>query len=246
MRSRSIHVASIFAVLTLGLLTGSASLLRAGSPPDPSEVLDRYLAATQSAQNSLRGKSMQVDISASLPKLKKEGRLQALRNISQMGRVTYRMLGFTGDKTVKKDVIARYLTAEVEASGNGSDLGITPANYKFKFRGLQDKDGNNVYVFQLTPRKKEVGLFKGELWIDPTTFMPVREQGKFVKNPSIFFKRTDFVRTYKIDNGVAFPNHIDSVIKTRVVGPVEISINFHGAVPEEQADAQEAGDGSVQ
>ena len=187
---------------------------------------------------------MQVEISASLPKLKKEGKLRALRNISQVGRVTYRMLGFTGDSSIKKDVIARYLTAEVQASGNGADLGITPANYKFKFKGLQDQDGRNVYVFHLAPRKKELGLFKGELWIDAKTYMPVREAGKLVKNPSIFFKRTDFVRTYKIDNGVAVPEHIDSVIKTRIVGPVELTINFNNAAPDNGTETAEAGDGA--
>jgi len=207
------------------------------------QVLDRYLAATQAAQNSELGKSMQVEISASLPRLKKEGKLRALRSMSQVGHVTYRMLGFSGDKTIKKDVIARYLSAEVQASGNGSDLSISPANYKFKFKGLQNRDGQDVYIFQISPHKKEVGLFKGDLWIDAKTFMPVRESGKFVKNPSIFFKRTEFVRTYKIEDGVAIPQHIDSVIKTRIVGPVELSINFEKAAPEDETASAEAGDG---
>jgi hypothetical protein len=210
------------------------------------QVLDRYISASQSAQASLRGKSMQVEIDAKLPKLKKQGSLHALRSISQVGRVTYRMLGFSGDTSIKKDVIARYLTAEVQASGNGSDLSITPANYKFKFRGQQNKGGRDVYVFQLSPRRKDVGLFKGELWVDTATCMPVREAGKFVKNPSIFFKRMDFVRTYDIQNGIAVPQHIDSVVKTRIVGPVEFSINFlNTGAPDEQVPASEASAGAV-
>jgi hypothetical protein len=238
------------AMMAMGLAVLVPALVRAdtGDALGGPQIIDRYLAATQAAQTSMLGKSMQVEISATLPKLNKQGKLSALRRVSQVGRVTYRMLGFSGDTTVKKDVIARYLSAEVQASGNGSDLGITPANYKFKFKGLQNRDGKDVYVFQLAPRKKEVGLFKGDLWIDPHTFMPVREAGKFVKNPSIFFKRTDFVRTYNIQNGVAVPQHIDSVIKTRIVGPVEISINFNKPAPldEAEADAAEGGDGATQ
>lgn len=209
-------------------------------------MLDRYLAATQSAQNSLRGKSMEVQIDASLPKLKKAGTLRALRSISQVGRVTYRMLGFNGDTTIKKDVIARYLTAEVQASGNGNDLGITPANYKFKFKGEQNKDGLEVYVFQLSPKRKDVGLFKGELWVDPATYMPVKEAGKFVKNPSIFFKRMEFVRTYNIENGIAIPLHIDSEIKTRIVGPVNLSINFIRTGQTDENQTSDATAGAVQ
>ena len=37
------------------------------------------------------------------------------------------------------------------------------ANYKFKYKGMATNDGRTVHVFQLTPRKKRVGLFKGEL-----------------------------------------------------------------------------------
>ncbi len=52
-----------------------ASLLT-GASPDPSpgaDVLERYLAAAQEQQTQMRGLSMQVDIDASMPKLKKTG-----------------------------------------------------------------------------------------------------------------------------------------------------------------------------
>ena len=199
------------------------------SGPDASDsvILQRYLTASETQKLSLRGMRSDVDISAKLPKLKKEGSMHALRSISKVGQVTYHALGFSGDNTIKKDVIARYLTAEVQAQGSGQDLSITPANYKFKFRGLMDGDGKQVYVFNVAPRKKEVGLFKGEVWLDPTTCMPLREQGRFVKNPSIFFKKMEFVRIYELHDGISRPLHIDSVVQTRIVGPVELSINFN-------------------
>ena len=214
-------------------------------PPEGSgaEVLQRYLTASETQKSAMRGMRSDVDIDAKLPKLKKEGRLHALRSISKVGQVTYRMLGFSGDNTIKKDVIARYLNAEVQAQGNGQDLSITPANYKFKFRGLQGHDGQQVYVFSVAPRKKEVGLFKGEIWLDPATCMPLREQGRFVKNPSIFFRRMEFVRTYDIQDGVSRPLHIDSVVQTRIVGPVELSINFdnYTRAPDDESEEPAAG-----
>jgi hypothetical protein len=224
----------IVVVALAGLLP--VGVLRADPPdPDPGSdagaaILDRYFNASQVQQASMRGLKMDVDIDAQLPKLKKQGRLHALRNVSQVGRVTYRALGFSGDTSVKKDVIARYLTAEVQAQGNGQDLSITPANYKFKYKGLQNRNGQDIYVFNVSPRKKEVGLFKGEIWLDKATCMPVREAGRFVKNPSIFFKKTEFVRTYRMQNGISVPKHIDSVVQTRIVGPVELSIDFNNIV----------------
>jgi hypothetical protein len=188
----------------------SAGLLQAGpggSDASDSVILQRYLSASETQKAAMHGVRSDVDIEATLPKLKKEGRMHALRSISKVGQVTYRALGFSGDTTIKKDVIARYLTAEVQAQGSGQDLSITPANYKFKFHGLQDRDGQRVFVFNVQPRKKEVGLFKGEIWLDPDTCMPLREQGRFVKNPSIFFKRMDFVRKYELHDGVSRPLH---------------------------------------
>ena len=168
---------------------------------------------------------MEVDIDANVPKLKKNGKLHALRNISKVGTVTYHMLGFNGDNSVKKEVIARYMTAEVQ-SQSGPDISITPQNYKFKFKGVQNHDGRSVYVLALSPRKKEVGLFKGELWLDRDTCMPVRESGRFVKSPSLFLSKMEFVRNYDLQNGVSIPQNMRSVTKTRLFGPVELSVNF--------------------
>ncbi|MBX5495028.1 MAG: hypothetical protein IRZ15_06800 [Bryobacteraceae bacterium] len=197
------------------------------APQDPSsDVLCRYLAA--SSQPPLRGVSMEVDFEAKLPKLKKEGRLQALRIISKLGEIRYVVERFVGDNSIKKDVIARYMQAETQAqegSANG-DVGVTPKNYKFKYKGLTERDGREYHVFQLTPRKKRVGLYKGELWLDPVTCLPVREAGRLVKTPSIFLKKIEFVRDYEIRDGRALPKQIQSTVDTRFWGRAELMIHF--------------------
>ena len=170
---------------------------------------------------------MEVEIEASLPKLKKHGRLQALRRISRLGRITYEIIHFEGDKSIKNDVIARYLTADTQVQPNdGAAVAVTPANYKFKYRGIAEKDGRTVYVFQLTPRKKRVGLFKGDLWLDAGTCLPVRESGHLVKSPSVFVRRIEFVREYDIRDGLAIPAQIASTVDTRLVGKAELTVHF--------------------
>ena len=131
------------------------------------------------------------------PSLKKAGKLHALRRISTLGRITYQVLGFEGDNTVKKEVIARYLTAEAEAQKEQpASLAVTPANYKFKYSGRGQLEGRNVHIFQVTPRQKRQGMYKGELWIDAESYLRVQESGYLVKNPSVFLKRVAFVREY--------------------------------------------------
>ena len=77
--------------------------------------MENYCAAERSQEQLLKAASMDVEIDAALPQLKKQGKLHALRRISALGRITYEMLRFEGDGTVKSQVIARYLTAEAEA-----------------------------------------------------------------------------------------------------------------------------------
>ena len=204
-------------------------------------IIDKYLTALHDHENELRGASMDVEIDAWLPKLNEQGRLRALRSISKVGQVTYRVLTFQGNNTVKSQVIARYLEAEQQGQSD-EKLAITPANYKFKFKGRQKtSEGSDVYVFQLSPKSKRVGLFKGELWLDCSTYLTVYEKGRLVKSPSVFFKKVEFERGFAIQNGAAIPQTLNSTIDTRVVGKVQISIkysNFHG--PSDTGESQTA------
>ena len=86
-----------------------------------------------------------------------------------------------------------------------------------------------------------MGLFKGELWLDAETGMPVRESGEFVKNPSVFLKKIAFVRDYEIQGGVAIPKHIESTVDTRLVGRAELSIEFTNFRHPEEEVSEAAG-----
>jgi hypothetical protein len=209
----------------------------------PAQLVESYTAASSAQSERLRGASMEVDIEASLPKLQKRGKLHALRRISRLGRITYEAIHFEGDKSVKSDVIARYLTADAQAA-DGESIAITPVNYKFKYKGMVEQDGRRVFVFRLTPRKKRVGLFKGELWVDAETYLPVRESGRLAKLPSIFLRRIEFVREYDIREGLAFPRSIESTVETRLVGKAELRVRFQNfTLPENSTLSIAAGSG---
>lgn len=231
-----------FVAIALAVLLGAAIAPRAALAYDPAdseskEVISNYLAATQMHKDQMLGGSMEVNIDASVPKLKKEGKLHALRKISDLGKITYKVLAFQGDDTIKNEVIARYLDAEQKGQDNAK-LAITPENYKFKFKGKHKLDnGQEIYIIFLSPRKKEVGLFKGEMWLDAKSYLPVMESGKFVKNPSVFFKKVEFVRDFEIKGGAAVPQHMQSVIDARLIGKINLRIDYSDFHPESQAAA---------
>jgi hypothetical protein len=213
-------------LLALMLVAGPGRATSAEtSEQDDMALIGRYVDATHAQQQALRGVEMEVDIDATLPKLKKSATFHALRRISRLGQITYKALGFSGDNTVRKEVITRYLAAEAEGRESG-EIAITPANYKFKHRGKWESNGRAVEILQLTPKEKRVGLFKGELWVDIETGMPVREVGEFVKSPSVFLKKVTFVREYELHDGVAIPKRIESTVDTRIVGRAELQISY--------------------
>ena len=194
----------------------------------PERIVENYCAATRGQERKIQAASMDVDIAAALPKLKKQGKLHALRHITALGRITYEKLRFEGDGTVKNQVINRYLAAEAEAQEEpGASVAVTPENYSFKYKGRKPLDGRDVHEFQVTPKRKRQGLFKGEISIDAQTFLRVQESGYLVKSPSIFLKRVAFVRKYEIRNGISVPREEQSVVDTRLgVGTLEMTVQF--------------------
>lgn len=212
---------AVFLAVTSAAFAGEANF-------EPSAIIDQYVAVSKAQESRLQDALMQVDIEAELPTLHKSGRLHALRRISSFGRrITYDALHFEGDHSIKNDVIARYLTAESEAlKSEPATFAVTPANYKFKYKGLIETGGRSVYAFQVTPRKKKAGLFVGELWLDRETHLRVRESGRLVKNPSVFLRKIQFVRDYGIEGGVAIPTHTQYTVDTRLVGKANLSIAF--------------------
>jgi hypothetical protein len=202
-------------------------------------IIAQYQDATRTQQAALRGAQMNVAIDAKLPRLEKQGKLIALRTISKLGKIGYKFLGFQGDDTIKQEVIARFLTAEMEAD-KGPDIAITPANYKFRHKGSIERNGQRTELFQITPKKKRIGLFKGDLWLDAKTGMPVRESGEFVKMPSVFLKKVQFTRVYEIQDGIAIPKHLESRADVRLVGAAELNIAFSNFSKQENAEEDPA------
>jgi len=213
--------------LTAALVLSTGFLAAEPEKTESQQILNSYLAATRSQKDRLKGSVAEVRIDAEIPRLHKRGRLAALRHISRVGRVTYDILGFDGDNTVRNNVIARYLSAEVQTRESGdASMAVTPENYKFGYKGVSQHEGRRVHVFELKPRAKRKGLFQGVLWIDAELSLPVREAGRLVKNPSIFIKKVQFTRDYELQDGVSVVALLRTTVETRIAGPAHMIVRY--------------------
>jgi len=212
-------------LLILVVATAIAPPIRAAAPaPDPEAAVAFARFTTQQAY-ATPWELETIQIEASLPKLSKSGHLQAIRRFVPLHHPKFQDIQITGDTLVKDQVIVRYLKAELHASEMpAASVAITPANYKFAYRGANTSAGRPAYVFQIVPRQKREGLIKGELWLDAETGAPLRESGYFVKRPSIFLKRVEVTRENTLHDGAVESRLTHVTVDTRLVGRAELVI----------------------
>jgi hypothetical protein len=217
----------------LTLLAVLAILLPSSAQAADSPVVDSTDRAALSLARYLSGLAQArpwsqetIEIEASLPRLEKHGRLRAIRRLLPLGKPEYQVLELAGDKTVQQEVIVRYLSAETQAvTGPASSVAMTPANYRFSYKGAVVYAGVSAYSFAIKPRKKRAGLIKGELWLDSETGAVIRQSGYLVKSPSIFLKRVTLARETTLRNGLAEERITHVSVETRLVGRAELTIH---------------------
>ncbi len=203
-------------------------------------VIARYAHAIQMQQDAMKGAQMEVDIDGSLPKLEKHGRMRVLRIVSMLGEITFKPLAsFSGDPTVFKELITRYLSEEQQKKAYGA-MNVSPTVYEFKPKAILTEqagtsEAHTVYVFDVKPHHNGPGLFQGEVRIDGATGMPLRESGQLVENPHFMLKKVRFARDYELVDGVSVLKHFESSADVRLFGPAQLDIEFSNftRLPEE-------------
>ncbi|MEP6961657.1 MAG: hypothetical protein ABI995_06250 [Acidobacteriota bacterium] len=189
-------------------------------------VLGRYLEAAQTQRDSMRGTKMDLEIDGRLPKLKEQGRMHLVRLIDQAAEATFESTEFTGDDRIKKELIARYLTEEQKSKNFGA-MSISPQDYDYKIRAIVKHNGETTYVFDVDPKKRVAGRFRGELWLDGRTGMPLLEKGQLVKSPNVFLTNLRFTREYELKDGISVMKHFSSSADVRLgFGSAELDISF--------------------
>jgi hypothetical protein len=166
-----------------------------------------------------------------------------LKVVSRTGQTVYRDLRFTGDSLVKTAVIARFLANDAKPPERVAGTDVTRQNYSFVYDRTSGYNGLIAYVFRLKPKRKHIGLFTGELWLEAATAAPLRLWGDFVKSPSIFVRNFRFVQDYQSIGHCFRPLRLLLTVETRIAGKVEMAEWMHPI--DSQSAAATAGCGSA-
>lgn len=186
----------------------------------PDLALRQYEQHAARQSESLVAYTAKTVIKASLPETSQYGEYELEQHFAAPRNLQFKPVRFTGDGFVKSNIITRLLQSEVDhlQKDDTSLTALNSANYKFSYKGKTQLETQTVHMYQVKPRKKRVGLFKGRIYLSAETGSLVRAEGTLVKSPSFFIKKIDFVQDYADVDSFTFPIHIHSEAATRLVG----------------------------
>ncbi|HUK88000.1 MAG TPA: hypothetical protein VLT85_10075 [Terriglobales bacterium] len=192
----------------------------------PPLALECYQRKLQAQAQYLAEYSAATTIRAELPQSFQQGEFELTRHYSAPNSLKFKAVKYSGDGFVKSNVITRLLQSEVDhvAKGESALTAISPDNYKFSYKGTEQVDGQPTYVYEVKPRQKRPGLFKGKIYLDVFTGGLRRAEGVIVKSPSFWVKKIEFVQEYADFGTFTFPVHMHSVASTRLIGQAVVDV----------------------
>ena len=165
-------------------------------------------------------------VRADIPESSQHGEFELERHYTAPRTLAFKVVKFTGDNFVKSNVITRLLQSEVDhvQKDDPALTAISTANYKFSYKGTPMIQGRMMHVYQVKPRKKRVGLFKGRIYLDAYTGSLLYATGTLVKSPSFFIKKINFVQEYADFGPFTFPVHMHTEANTRLIGRAIVDV----------------------
>jgi hypothetical protein len=177
----------------------------------PDEPLKQYRATRR-----LEGHNERFDMHAVI---------EAVTELRPGGRFEYSIVSETGSDYIRDKVLRPILETEAKvlSSGAASRSALTTENYEIG--GGELAEPGLVKLFA-KPRRKDVSLIDGAVFITSDDSDLVRIEGRMAKNPSFWTTRVNLVRHYDRLAGVRVPVRLDSTAQIRFAGESTLSMVY--------------------
>jgi len=132
----------------------------------------------------------------------------------------YKIQKTSGSKRGEQ-IVRRLLDHDVEVSSNRSQArtAITRENYEFSYAGASVLDGQQCYLMELKPKRKEKDLIVGKAWVDKQSFLIRRIEGEIAKPPSWWLKQVRINLSFADLEGTWLQTTMKAVADVRIFGP---------------------------
>lgn len=201
-----------FLAIALAMMCGWGQVARAGSStPHLEQVLARSNRPAPPAYRAVRR------MESSLTDAGKRGWLDAVTEYRPGQGLNYEIVGEGGSEYVRNNILRGMLSTEQEllAAGRRLRASLDAANYDFVDEGLT-QDGLRQIIMK--PMKKSDGIVDGRLFLDPSSQLLTRIEGRLVKSPSFWIRDVDVAWNFAQIGGHLVPVEMISTGHVRLFG----------------------------
>ena len=133
-------------------------------------------------------------------------------------------MGEGGSGLIRSKVFLVSLETEKKMyeSGAPSRAALTLENYLF----TEGEAADGLSAVTVTPRRKDVLLVNGSIFLRPEDGDLVRIEGRLSKAPSFWIRQVDIVRTYRRLAGVRMPVAAEAVANIRFAGRATFRMTY--------------------
>jgi hypothetical protein len=153
------------------------------------------------------------------------GTLDAMTELTPDGHFSYTVLRESGSAYIRDNVLRSVLRSEEKlfATTDPSRAAFTALNYDLE--GGEPAEPGVVKLFA-KPRRHDVALVDGAVFVTTTDADLLRVEGRLSKNPSFWTTRVDLVKKYDRVAGIRVPVRLDTVAQIRLAGTSTLSVTY--------------------
>jgi hypothetical protein len=212
----------------LGAVTLATAFLMAEPAPAPSAlepVLHRFLAradeplVTYRGTRHLEGRNERYNVS---------GWMEIAVELTADG-FHYRVIDEGGSDLIRRRVFRSMLESEEEIFANGDMARSTFTQTNYELTTAEAAEPGLVKLFA-RPKRKDVTLIDGAVYITDTDADLVRVEGRLAKSPSFWTRRVDVVKHYARVGGLRVPIRFDSTAQIRFAGTSTMTMTYDYAM----------------
>jgi hypothetical protein len=151
------------------------------------------------------------------PKFNQQASMVAWTSYDRAGGFRFEIVSETGSGYIRSHVLRAALEGEQKMWSNREPqrASLTPENYTFD-NDVPDIEG--LAAVGVKPKRKDVLLVEGAIFVQPTDGDLMRIEGRLSKTPSFWTRRVDIVRRYERIATVRVPVSIESTASVLIAG----------------------------
>lgn len=124
----------------------------------------------------------------------------------------------TEGSSLGERIVRRMLDGETQIVKDYGATDFTTANYDFRMVGEEELDGNSCYVIELSPKRRDKTLLRGNIWIDSGTYRIRRMEAEPAKSPSWWLRDVRVAFSYGNVDGMWLQTSSEFTTSVRIFG----------------------------